>query len=292
MTWQVAFQLALSGASVGSIYAMVALSLVIPYKASGVLNFAQGEIVTFGAYTGLVLSLATSLPFVALVPLTVLIAALFGIAIERLLIRPIIAAPEFTLVIATFAIGLIIRAAIRLYWQDNTFPLDAPYIGAPLALGSLRLNPAYLVIIGTLLVLVAALSAFFRYTKFGKAMRAVALNLTAARLMGIDISSVFASSWALATAIGALTGLLIAPIIGVNPETGHLILKALVAAVIGGFTSIGGAVVGGLLLGVLESFGGAFFGATFKNMVPFGILILLLLVKPQGLFGRAVQQRV
>jgi branched-chain amino acid transport system permease protein len=141
-------------------------------------------------------------------------------------------------------------------------------------------------------VLVAALSAFFRYTKFGKAMRAVALNLTAARLMGVDISSVFASSWALATAIGGLTGLLIAPIIGVNPEIGHLILKALVAAVIGGFTSIGGAVVGGLLLGVLESFGGAFFGATFKNIVPFGILILLLLVKPQGLFGRAIQQRV
>jgi branched-chain amino acid transport system permease protein len=292
MTWQVAFQLALSGASVGSIYAMVALALVIPYKASGVLNFAQGEIVTLGAYTGLVLSLATSLPFVALIPITLIVAALFGITIERLLIRPIIAAPEFTLVIATFAIGLIIRAAIRLYWQDNTFPLEAPYVGPPLSLGALRLNPAYLVVIGTLLALVGALIVFFRYSKFGKAMRAVALNLTAARLMGIDINSVFASSWALATAIGALTGLLLAPIIGVNPEIGHLILKALVAAVIGGFTSVGGAVVGGLLLGILETFGGAFFGATFKNVIPFGILILLLLVKPHGLFGRAVQQRV
>src|SRR5437763_4262897 len=125
MTWPVAFQLALSGISVGSIYAMVALALVIPYKASGVLNFGQGEIVTFGAYTGLVLS--QMLPFAAVLPATVLIAALFGILIERLLIRRIIAAPEFTLVIATFAIGLMIRAAIRLHWQDNSFPLDAPY---------------------------------------------------------------------------------------------------------------------------------------------------------------------
>jgi branched-chain amino acid transport system permease protein len=290
MTWPVAFQLALSGISVGSIYAMVALALVIPYKASGVLNFGQGEIVTFGAYTGLVLS--QMLPFATVLPLTVLIAALFGIVIERLLIRPIIAAPEFTLVIATFAIGLMIRAAIRLHWQDNSFPLDAPYVGPPLSLGPLRVNPAYLVIIGSMTALVLALIRFFRASKFGKAMRAVALDAVAARLMGIGINSVFASAWAMSTAIAALAGLLLAPIIGVNPEIGNLILKALVAAVIGGFTSLGGAVFGGLLLGVLETFGGAFFGATFKNVVPFGILILLLLLKPHGLFGRAAQQRV
>ena len=290
MTWPVAFQLALSGVSVGSIYAMVALALVIPYKASGVLNFGQGEIVTFGAYTGLVLS--QMLPFAAVLPLTVLIAALFGIVIERLLIRPIIAAPEFTLVIATFAIGLMIRAAIRLHWQDNSFPLDAPYVGPPLLLGSLRANPAYLVIIASMTALVLALIQFFRASKFGKAMRAVALDAIAARLMGIGINSVFASAWAMSTAIAALAGLLLAPIIGVNPEIGNLILKALVAAVIGGFTSLGGAVLGGLLLGVLETFGGAFLGATFKNIVPFGILILLLLLRPHGLFGRAVQQRV
>lgn len=292
MTWQIAFQLALSGISLGSIYAMVALALVIPYKASGVLNFAQGEIVTFGAYTGLVLSLTLALPFVLVVPLTLVIAALFGVAIERLLIRPIAQAPEFTLVIATFAIGLIIRAIIRLHWQDNTFPLDAPYVGPPFVLGPLRLNPAYLVIILCLVAVVGALAIFFRASKYGKAMRAVALDSTAAQLMGIGINSIFGSAWALATAIGALTGLLLAPIIGVNPEIGHLILKALVAAVIGGFTSLGGAVIGGLLLGLLESFGGATLGASFKNIMPFTVLILLLLWRPHGLFGRAVQKRV
>ena len=150
MTWQIAFQLAVSGLSVGSIYALVALALVIPFKASGVLNFAQGEMVTLGAYIGLVLSTSLTLPFLAIAALTVIIAGAFGILIERLFIRPIVAAPEFTLVIATFAIGLIIKAAIRLHWQDNTFPFDAPYAGPALAIGPLRVNPSYLVIIASL----------------------------------------------------------------------------------------------------------------------------------------------
>ena len=120
MTWRIALQLALSGLSVGSIYAIVALSLAIPFKASRVLNFAQGELVTLGAYIALVLS-SYGLPYPLLVPATLVIAAGFGVLIERLFIRPIVGAPEFTLVIATFAIGLIIRALIRIHWQDNVF---------------------------------------------------------------------------------------------------------------------------------------------------------------------------
>jgi branched-chain amino acid transport system permease protein len=292
MTWQIAFQLAIAGLSVGSIYALVALALVIPFKASGVLNFAQGEMVTLGAYIGLVLSTSLPLPFPAIAALTVIIAGAFGILIERLFIRPIIAAPEFTLVIATFAIGSVIKAVIRLHWQDNTFPFDAPYAGPAFAVGPLRVNPSYLVIIACLAALVGGLMAFFRGTKFGKAMRAVAIDPRAARLMGIRVESIFMSAWALAAGIGALAGLLVAPLIGINPEIGQLIIKALVAAVIGGFTSLGGAVAGGLLLGLMETFGGAFFGATLKNIVPFGILILLLLLKPRGLFGGPLQQRV
>jgi branched-chain amino acid transport system permease protein len=208
------------------------------------------------------------------------------------LIRPIVHGPEFTLVIVTFAIGLIIKAAIRLHWQDNTFTLDAPFVGPPIALGVLRLNPAYLVFIVSTVVVVAALFVFFGYSKFGKAMRATALDSIAARLMGVRIGSVFSAAWALSTMLGAFVGLLLAPVIGVNPEIGHLILKGLVAAVIGGFSSLGGAVFGGLLLGLLESYAGLFFGATFKNLVPFAVLILLLLIRPQGLAGASSSQRV
>ena len=284
MTWRIALQLALSGLSVGSIYAIVALSLAIPFKASRVLNFAQGELVTLGAYIALVLS-TYGLPYPVMVPATLVIAAGFGVLIERLFIRPIIGAPEFTLVIATFAIGLIIRALIRIHWQDNVFFLPAPYAGPALAVGPLRVNPSYLVIIGSTAALVTLLMLFFQQTKLGKAMRAVAYNQTAARLMGISVGRVLGSAWALSAAIGALAGLLLAPVIGINPEFGHVIVKALVAAVIGGFGSLGGAVVGGLLLGILETYAGALFGAALKEIIPFAMLIAFLLVRPQGLWG-------
>jgi branched-chain amino acid transport system permease protein len=291
MTWRIILQLALSGLSIGSIYALVGLALVLPFKASGIVNFAQGEIVTFGAYLALILS-GLGLPYLAVVPLVLVGAAMLGMATERLLIRPIVNQPEFTLVIVTFAIGFIIKAAVRLHWQDNTFSVDAPFVGPPLVLGALRLNPAYLVFILSTIVVVAALFLFFGYSKFGKAMRATALDPVAAKLMGIRIGSVFSAAWALSTMLGAFVGLLLAPVIGINPEIGHLILKGLVAAVIGGFSSLGGAVVGGLLLGLLETYAGAFFGATFKNLVPFGVLILLLLLRPQGLAGASSVRRV
>ena len=287
MTWRIGLQLALSGLSVGSIYAIIALALAIPYKASRVLNFAQGELVTLGAYIGLVLT-SYGLPYAAMVPATLIVAAVFGLVLERLFIRPIIGAPEFTLVIATFAIGLIIRALIRIHWQDNNFFLPAPYAGPALAIGPLRVNPSYLVIIGTTVVLVCFLVLFFQRTKLGKAMRAAAVNQTGARLMGIRVGTVFGSAWALAAALGALAGLLLAPVVGINPELGQLIVKALIAAVIGGFGSLGGAVFGGLLLGVLETYAVALFGAALKEVIPFALLIAFLLVRPQGLWGTAL----
>lgn len=291
MTWRIILQLALSGLSIGSIYALVGLALVLPFKASGIVNFAQGEMVTFGAYLALILS-GFGLPYLAVVPLVLVGAAMFGMAIERLLIRPIANQPEFTLVIVTFAIGFIVKAAIRLHWQDNTFSIDAPFVGPPLVFGALRLNPAYLVFILSTIVVVAVLFLFFGYSKFGKAMRATALDPIAAKLMGVRVGSVFSAAWALSTMLGAFVGLLLAPVIGINPEIGNLILKGLVAAVIGGFSSLGGAVAGGLLLGLLETYAGAFFGATFKNLVPFGVLILLLLLRPQGLAGASSTRRV
>src|ERR1700732_2529311 len=162
MTWRIILQLALSGLSIGSIYALVGLALVLPFKASGIVNFAQGEIVTFGAYLALILA-GLGLPDLAIVPLVLIGAGPFGTAIERLWRRPIVRQPEFTLVIVPFAIGFIIKAAIRLHWQDNTFSIDAPYVGSPLALGELRLNPAYLVYIVSTVVTVSALFAFFGY---------------------------------------------------------------------------------------------------------------------------------
>ena len=291
MTAPLALQLLVAGVSVGSIYAFVALAIVIPFKTSGVLNFGQGEIVTLGAYVALVLTQA-ALPY----PVTILgvlaVGALGGVLVERIFIRPIVHAPEFTVVIATFAVGLLIKLAIRLHWSDTPYSIDGPFGSDPLALGPIRVNPSSLWILASLVAVTALLVAFFKFTRLGKAMRAVSLNLDAARLMGVKVNRIYRSAWAVSTAIGALTGLLVAPLIGINPDVGHLILKALVASVIGGFTSLPGAVVGGLAVGTIETFSGVLVGSSFKNLVPFLVLMALLVLRPHGLFGRTEAKRV
>lgn len=291
MTLTLAAQLAIAGVSVGSIYALVALAIVIPFKASGVLNFSQGEVVTVGAYGALILT-QLALPYPLVLIGVVLLGAVGGVLMERALIRPIVDAPEFTLVIATFAIGLLIKGLISLKFGDSPASVDGPFGSDPVVVAGLRFNPTSLWILACTAAVTCAVIAFFRYARLGKAMRAVSANPEAARLMGIKVTTVYRWSWAISTAIGALAGLLVAPLVGVNPEIGQLILRGLLAAVIGGFTSIGGAIVGGLAVGLIETYAGVFVGSAFKNLVPFLLLMLLLSFRPQGLFGSADAKRV
>jgi branched-chain amino acid transport system permease protein len=284
-------QLAIAGVSVGSIYALVALAIVIPFKASGVLNFAQGEVVTVGAYAALILT-QLALPYPLVLLGVVVLGGVGGVLMERLLIRPIVAAPEFTLVIATFAIGLLIKGLISLKFGDSPASVEGPFGSDPIVAAGLRFNPTSLWIFACLATVTLAVIAFFRYARLGKAMRAVSVSPEAARLMGIRVTTVYRWSWAISTAIGALAGLLVAPLVGVNPEIGQLILRGLLAAVIGGFTSIGGAIVGGLAVGLIETYAGVLVGSAFKNLVPFVLLMLLLTLRPQGLFGAADAKRV
>jgi branched-chain amino acid transport system permease protein len=284
-------QLAIAGVSVGSIYALVALAIVIPFKASGVLNFGQGEIVTLGAYAALVLT-QLALPYPVVVGAVLVLGAVGGVLIERLLIRPIVKAPEFTLVIATFAIGLLIKGLISMHFGDSPNTLDGPFGADPIVAAGLRFNPTTLWILACTALVTAAVIVFFRHARLGKAMRAVSVNADAARLMGIRVESVYRWSWAISTAIGALAGLLVAPLIGINPEIGQLILRGLLAAVIGGFTSVPGAIVGGVAVGLIETYSGVLVGTAFKNLVPFVLLMVLLVFRPQGLFGAADVKRV
>ena len=291
MSTTLVLQLAIAGVSVGSIYALVALAIVIPFKASGVLNFGQGEVVTLGAYLALVLT-GLALPYPVVVASVLLLGALGGIVVERVLIRPIVRAPEFTLVIATFAIGLLIKGMLSIRFGDSPNSIDGPFGNDPVVLAGLRFNPTALWIFACTALVTLAIIAFFRTTRLGRAMRAVSVNPEAARLMGIRVEMVYRWSWAISTAIGALAGLLVAPLIGINPEIGQLILRGLTAAVIGGFTSIPGAVVGGIAVGLLETYSGVLVGTAFKNLVPFVLLMVLLVFRPQGLFGAAEVKRV
>jgi branched-chain amino acid transport system permease protein len=284
-------QLAIAGISVGAIYALVALAIVLPFKASGVLNFGQGEIVTLGAYAALILT-QLALPYPVVLVTILLLGGVGGIAIERVLIRPIVKAPEFTLVIATFAIGLLIKGAISIKFGDSPNTIDGPFGSEPIVAAGLRFNPTALWICACTALVTVFVIAFFRYTRLGKAMRAVSVNAEAATLMGIRVESVYRWSWAISTAIGALAGLLVAPLIGINPEIGQLILRGLLGAVIGGFTSVCGAIVGGVAVGLIETYSGVLVGSAFKNLVPFLLLMVLLVFRPQGLFGSAEIKRV
>jgi branched-chain amino acid transport system permease protein len=291
MTTTLAVQLAIAGISVGSIYALVALAIVIPFKASGVLNFGQGEVVTFGAYAALVLT-QLALPYPVVLASVLVLGLAGGILVERILIRPIVKAPEFTLVIATFAIGLLIKGALSLKFGDSPNTIDGPFGSEPIVAAGLRFNPTSLWILACTALVTLLVIVFFRTTRLGKAMRAVSVNPEAARLMGIRVETVYRWSWGISTAIGALAGLLVAPLIGINPEIGQLILRGLLGAVIGGFTSVPGAIVGGLAVGLIETWSGVLVGSAFKNLVPFLLLMVLLVFRPQGLFGVAEVKRV
>jgi branched-chain amino acid transport system permease protein len=284
-------QLAIAGVSVGSVYALIALSIVVPFKASGVLNFGQGELATLGAYAALVLS-QYGLPYYVVAPVVIASGAAIGLVMERVLIRPIIKAPAFTLVIATFAIGLAIKSAIALHWGDTPYSVEGPFGDEPIVAGGLRLNPTSLWIVFCTVAITALVGCFFKYARPGKAMRAVSINPEAATLMGIKVSGSYRWAWAISSSIGALAGLLVAPVVGINPEIGGLILRGLVAAVLGGFTSIYGAVIGGIAVGLLETFAAVGFGGTVKNLAPFLVLLLLLVFRPYGLFGSREIHRV
>lgn len=292
MTVSIIIQLLVAGLSTGSIYALVGLGLVLAFKGTGVLNFAHGELVALGAYVALFLTVFFKLPYWQVLFLSLVIMALIGALFERVLIRPLMRAPSFTVVVATMAIGLMIKNALRLSWQEMIATLPSPLDNLVFRIGEVNINPQYLWIIFCSISITALLALFFRKNLTGKALQAVAQNQEAARLMGIRVSLVFPLTFAISSVLAALAGILFGPVVGIQPELGSIILKGFVAAILGGFNSLLGVVVGGLLLGVLETFGGAFIGGTFKDVTAFVILMAVLLLRPNGIFGKAETRRV
>lgn len=292
MTMSIVLQLAVAGLSAGSIYALVALGLMLAHKGTGILNFAQGELVALGAYIGLFFSVVLHLPYWQVFILTLLVAALAGALLERTLIRPLLRAPPFTVIVATLAIGLMIKNLLRIWWPESVSTFSSPLDGLSFQVGEVNINPQYLWITACSLLITGMLALFFRKSLIGKAMQAVSQNVTAARLMGIRVSLIFPLTFAVSTAMAALAGILMAPVVGIQAEMGNIILKGFVVAMLGGFTSLIGCVVGGFILGLLETFGGAFIGGTFKDVTAFVLLMVILLVRPNGIFGSAEARRV
>ena len=292
MNFSEVVQLVVAGLSSGSIYALVGLGLVLANKGTGILNFAQGELVALGAYIALFFSIGLKLPYWQVFVLTLIVAALAGSVLERTLLRPLLGAPHLTVVVATLAIGLMIRNALRVSWQESVSTFPSPLDHLRLQIGDVTINPQYIWITGCSLAITGLLALFLRKSIIGKAMQAVAQNVTAAQLMGIPVSLIFTLTFAVSTALAALAGILLAPVVGVSVEMSDIVLKGFVAAILGEFNSLLGCLVGGFVLGLLENFGGAYFGGIFKDMTAFSLLMFILLVRPHGIFGTAEARRV
>jgi branched-chain amino acid transport system permease protein len=281
-----------SGLATGSIYALMALSLVIIYNATRTLNFAQGEMLMISTFVGWTTLQVLKAPLVVALLIAVVAAAVLAWGLERLLIRRAISATHFDVLIITLGLSLILRAAAGLLWTHDEFPFPSFFPSQPLAVGAARVAPASLGIIGASLALMLALAALFRWTRLGRAMRAVAQNQRAARLMGISVERVYSASWILAAVVGAVAGVLIAPVIFLSSQMGLVAINGFTAAVLGGFGSMPGAVVGGMVLGVLENLAPLYLPSSIKHSVPFLLLITILIVKPGGLFGRVTARKV
>jgi len=281
-----------SGLATGSIYALMAISLVIIFNATRTLNFAQGEMLMVSSFVGFTVSARVGLPLVGVTLVAVLAAALLGWVIERAIIRHAIAATHFDVLIITVGLSLVLRSAAGLAWTHDEFPFPSFFGNRPITLGPVRLAPASLGIIGASLGLMLGLWALFTHTRLGRAMRAVAQNQHAARLMGISVERVYSASWVLASVVGALAGVLIAPVIFLSSKMGLVAINGFIAAVLGGFGSMPGAVVGGMLLGVLENLAPLYLPSGIKYSVPFLLLIAILLVRPGGVVGRTVRRKV
>jgi len=285
-------QFLLSGLTVGSIYALVALGFAIIYNASHVINFAQGEFVMIGGMATVWL-LAAGLPLALAAVLAVALAALVGLLLARFAVQPARGASVVTLIIITIGAAILLRGLAALVWDKRIHALPAFSGEAPIALAGATLAPQSLWVIGVTALAVAALWGFFNRTLAGKAILAVSHNRLAAQLMGISVQRVLLVSFALSAALGALAGILIAPITFTSWDVGVMLgLKGFAAAILGGMGSGPGAVIGGLLLGLLESLGAGYVSSAYKDAIAFIVMLAVLMLMPGGLLGGRTAERV
>ena len=287
-------QLLLSGIAQGCIYGLIALGFVLIYKATETVSFAQGDLMMLGAFTAFAGMTLFGLPFWLAAILAVVVMAAFGMLVELAVIRPILGQPQFSIVMLTIGIGYVLRGLITMVpgIGTETHTLPVPYKDQVWKLGGLVVNVEQAVVIGATAVLCVLLFAMFRYSKLGIAMQASSQNQLAAYYMGIPVKRLNGLVWGLAAAVATVAGMLLAPITFVHANMGLIGLKAFPAAVVGGFGSLPGAIVGGLVIGVVESFAGFYLPDGFKDTAPYIVVLAMLMLKPNGLFGEKLRKKV
>ncbi len=285
-------QLTLTGLTNGAILALAALGFVLIYKSSDVINFAQGEFLLIGAYVLFAMMVQFHLHWTIGLILTLVVAVILGVLVERLVLRPLIGEPIISVIMATIGLSSLLRAIVSTIWgnQPRAFP---PFIPSkPVHLLGATVGADRLWAIGIAVLMLVLFNLFFTRSKEGIAMRAVADDQQAAMSMGISVKHIFAWAWSIAAATAAIGGALVANIVGVGPELAGFGLRVFPVVILGGLDSIPGAIVGGIIIGLLEAYVGGYIGMGLNQVISFVVLILILMVRPYGLYGQEIIERV
>lgn len=287
-------QLFESGLANGCVYGLIALGFVLIYKATEAVNFAQGDFMMLGAFITLGLTNAEylGLPFWLSVPLAILAMAAFGYLVDVAVLRRMFGQPQIAVVILTIAMGFVLRFIAGLIWGHEPVSLQSPIAGRDVRFGGLVLGLDEVVVIGTTLALTLILYLYFNRTRLGIAMQASSQNQLAAYYMGIPVKRVNSMVWALAGAVAAVAGILFASKGSIDPSIGLLGIKAFAAAVIGGFGSLPGALLGGLIVGVMEPFASYYIAAGYSQIMPYLLLFLILVFRPHGILAQIHRKKV
>jgi branched-chain amino acid transport system permease protein len=285
-------QLVVNGAAAGCIYGLIALGFVLIYKATEMVNFAQGDIMMLGGFVAYSAVAHWGVNYWVGGLIAVAATAMFGYALDAIVLRRVIGQPQFAVVMLTLGLGFIFRAGAGIAWGYDSVGFDTPFTNRTVNLGRLVLGEDNIsIIVGTLL-LCLVLYLFFAKTRLGVAMQASSQNQLAAYYMGIPVRNVFSMIWAISAGVAAVAGILLSPVSMIDVNMGFLGIKAFAAAVIGGFGSIPGSLIGGVFVGIVEQLAGYYLPAGFQEVTSNIVLLGMLLVRPQGLFAERMGKRV
>lgn len=282
--WELALQQVVNGILVGAIYAVMALGLMVILGILEVVNMAQGELYMLGGYFAYFAASLAGLGYFASIPVAMVLTAGVGLVVQRVAVYPFRARPWFTVFLSTFAVSMILQELAQLLWTPDPREIPSPFVPRPIALGPILLTWQRLFIFGVALITMGAVAACLRWTRIGMAMRALAKDREAACLMGIDVERMHTLTFALGSGLAAAAGALLGAMFNVYPTMGEIaLLKGFAVVIMAGMGSVGGVLAAGLVLGVAEGLAAGFVSAGLADAVAFGTLILVLLVRPEGL---------
>lgn len=286
------FALFVDGLAVGSIYALVAVGLVMLVQSTATVNFAHGDMMMFSTFVAYALLAQLELPYWVAALGAIACAAILGALAERLVIRRLLGGPLASSIMGTLGIAYILQGTAKAIWSDDIFRFPEFFPGEFVRIGSAQISPQSLSVIVITVVIISALYFFLNYTKTGTGLRAMTQSREAARIMGIRVTRMFSISWAIGGVLASIAGLLLAPTLFLSTGMGSITFTGIIAAIIGGFGNIYGAIIGGYLVGILTSILPLFISTDLQGIIPFLLLMVVLFIKPTGILGKRVVKKV